>query len=177
MHNIVTNRLLLRNFSVLDFSAIHAYSSDSEVTKYTLFGPNTLDETRAFLVNVIKREYKKIPQHEFEYGIEYDQILIGAVSLHFDENSEVAEMGWILNPKYQHQGFAFEAANALKEYAIMNYPIKRLIAHCDSRNIASYKLMEKLGMHLVSIEKGVRIEKKDGTYIRDEMLYELLIHR
>ena len=35
--------------------------------------------------------------------------------------------------------------------------------------------MEKLGMHLESIHKDVRIEKKDGVHLRDERLYSMNI--
>ena len=175
MVSIISLRLKLRPFLYSDLDAIHEYASNPDVTQYTLFGPNTLDETRAFLVHVIENEYKSIPQRSCEYGIEYESKLIGAVSIHYNGTFQEAEVGWILNPKYQHQGFAYEAASALIKYGVNNFPLKRIIAHCDSRNTASYKLMEKLGMKFISIEKGVKIEKIDGIHYRDEMLYELRI--
>jgi len=169
---IITKRLILRSFVMSDLDDAHAYASDSEVTKYTLFGPNTIDETKAFIEGVISYE-EEIPQTHFEYAIAYDSHVIGAVSIHFQDDFQVAEMGWILNRNYQGQGFAYEAACALKETMIERYHPKRLIAHCDSRNTSSYRLMEKLGFHKESLTKGVEIHKKEGVVLRDELLYTI----
>lgn len=80
-----------------------------------------------------------------------------------------------INPLYQLQGFAYEAATTLINWASEHYPLKKVIAHCDDRNIPSYKLMEKLGMHLECIHKDVKIVKKDGVHLRDERLYSMNI--
>ncbi|MEW6607454.1 MAG: GNAT family N-acetyltransferase [bacterium] len=175
MNQIKSLNLVIRQFNTDDLDAIHAYASDSEVTKYMLFGPNTIDETRAFLDHVINHEYKAIPQRSFEYAIEYNHHLIGAVSIHFNETFEEAEIGWVINPLYQRQGFAYEAASTLINWAAEHYPLKKVIAHCDDRNISSYKLMEKLGMHLECIHKDVKIVKKDGVHLREERLYSMNI--
>src|SRR5258706_1386384 len=49
-----TERLILREFAQADFNAVHEYASDPLVTRYTSFGPNTVDETRAFLTRTIE---------------------------------------------------------------------------------------------------------------------------
>lgn len=174
MENIQTKRLLLRPFQMTDFDDVHAYSSDEEVTKYMLFGPNDTDETIAFLSFVVSYAHES-PQRHFEYAIEFNNRVIGAVSLHMNETFDEAEMGWVLSKDYHRKGIMFEAATALKDYAIKRFNINKIIAHCDSRNIASYKLMEKLGMHYMSIERGIVIRKKQGIVIRDELRYVLNI--
>ena len=173
MKNIQTKRLLLRPFQITDFTDVHAYSSDEDVTRYMLFGPNSPEETNAFLNFVVSYAHEQ-PQKHFEYAIEFHDHVIGAVSLHLNDRADEAEIGWVLHKDYHRKGIMFEASSALKNFALENFRLKRIIAHCDSRNIASYKLMEKLGMHYVSIEKGISIHKKQGTIIRDELLYELV---
>lgn len=174
MKNIQTKRLLLRSFRLTDFDDVHAYSSDEDVTKYMLFGPNTPEETWAFLNFVMSYNHEQ-PQRHFEYAIEYEQKVIGAVSLHVNNTLDEAEIGWVLNKNYHRKGIMFEAASALKNDAIKRFSLKRIVAHCDSRNVASYKLMEKLGLHYVSIEKGLKIQKKQGVVFRDELLYTLIL--
>src|SRR5258707_14836145 len=49
-----TERLILREFAQADFNAVHEYASDPLVTRYTSFGPNTVDETRAFLTRTLE---------------------------------------------------------------------------------------------------------------------------
>lgn len=155
---------------ITDFKDVHAYSSDEEVTKYMLFGPNSPEETQSFLNFVVSYAHEQ-PQKHFEYAIAYQGHVIGAVSLHLSETRDEAEIGWVLHKDYHRKGIMFEASLALMNFALENFSLKRIIAHCDSRNIASYKLMEKLGMHFVSVEKGIIIQKKQGTVIRDELLY------
>src|SRR6266403_1808386 len=48
-HLLHTHRLTLRDFVLSDFDAVHTYASDPLVTRFTSFGPNTLEETRDFL--------------------------------------------------------------------------------------------------------------------------------
>ena len=49
---IQTSRLELRDFRAKDFDAVHAYASDPLVTRFTSWGPNSEEETRAFLDSV-----------------------------------------------------------------------------------------------------------------------------
>ncbi len=174
MKDIITKRLILRSFLMSNLDDAHAYASDPEVTKYTLYGPNTIDETKTFIESVILYE-EEVPQTHFEYAIVYDSHVIGAVSIHFQDDFQVAEMGWILNRNYHGQDFAYEAALAHKEEMIKLYHPKKVIAHCDSRNTSSYRLMEKLGFHKESLTKGVEIHKKEEVVLRDELLYALNI--
>ena len=63
-------------------------------------------------------------------------------------------LGWIINRKYWGQGYAFESAKAVMEYFSANLGIRYFCAYCDTRNTASFKLMEKLGMKRVSESGG-----------------------
>ena len=44
-----THRLILRDLVLSDFEAVQDYASDPVVTRFTSFGPNTVEETREFL--------------------------------------------------------------------------------------------------------------------------------
>ena len=174
MKTIQTKRLLLRPFKYDDAIDINEYASNEDVVKYMLFGPNDLSETKDFLTFVIEKGYKANPLRLYEYGIEYDNRLVGAVSLNLNESLDSGEIGWILNPLYQKKGIMIEAASALVEYAKTELKIKKIIAHCDCRNVDSYKLMEKLGMKLNTVTPNVRKDKKNGQYEYDEFEYVLV---
>ena len=62
----------------------------------------------------------------------------------------VAEVGlfWAIDPDYQRQGYATEAAQALIDFAFQTLRVKRLIATTEYDNAASIGVMRKLGMHL-----------------------------
>jgi RimJ/RimL family protein N-acetyltransferase len=56
------------------------------------------------------------------------------------------EIGWTIHPAYQRQGYATEAAAALLHYGFAEMKLHRIIATCQPENVASYRVMEKIGM-------------------------------
>ncbi len=53
---------------------------------------------------------------------------------------------YAIDPEYQRQGYATEAARAMLEYAFKQLHVKRVIAMTDYANVASQNVMRKLGM-------------------------------
>jgi RimJ/RimL family protein N-acetyltransferase len=57
-----------------------------------------------------------------------------------------AELGWVLDPRYWHHGFATEAVRELLRYCFQDLRVRRVTANCFLRNEASWCLMERVGM-------------------------------
>ena len=141
---IATRRLQLRPLGSEYLQTVNEYALDPENTKYMCHLPNQhSEETVAFLRHVDAQWAMDTPE-VYEFAILYQNRHIGAVSLAFAQG--VGELGWILNRKYWGNGFAYEAASAVMQYFIQHMGVTHFIAHCDAENIASYKLMQKLGM-------------------------------
>ncbi|MBU1142201.1 MAG: GNAT family N-acetyltransferase [Firmicutes bacterium] len=172
IHPIYTKRLILRPFEYKDINDVHEYASDPDITKYMLFGPNTLEETKSFVHLIVETWYHEEPLKHYEMIVEKDGQVLGAVSIHLADDLLEGEMGWILKSSYWNQGYITEAATALKEFAIMELKVKRIVSHCDARNIGSMKVMEKIGLKRLSLTKNVRREKKSLEYVFDELCYE-----
>ena len=66
-----------------------------------------------------------------------------------------------MNKKYWNCGYVSEAATAVLEFAKTQLHLQRVTAQCDWRNIASARVMEKIGMQLID-ENGTR------TYVKRE---------
>ena len=171
---INTDRLMIVPMEMKYLKSTHEYAADLENTKYMLNLPNeTLDETKGFILYA-EEEWKKQEPTFFEYAIIMGGIHVGAISLYPDkDNKSSAELGWTVNKKYWKQGICAEAAKALVNYAIKNFEISRFIAHCDSENIASRAVMEKIGMSKID-EYGGRFNKQSADE-RRECLYEMII--
>ena len=60
--------------------------------------------------------------------------------------SEIGEVGYRINMKYQKKGYALEAVHALLSYLFKEMNVHKLIAVCLVKNTGSWALMEKLGM-------------------------------
>lgn len=158
---IKTERLRLRPMGLQDLSDVHAYASDPENTRFMLYLPNdTLEETEAFLCSA-SREWQLEQPSNYEFAIELDGQVIGAVSVFLEDDRTEGEMGWILNKRFWRQGYMLEAALAVRNYAIQKLGVMRLVAHCDDRNEPSWRLMEKLNFRLEDAN-GSRIYAKTG---------------
>lgn len=171
VHEIRTARLRLRPLQLSDLESVHEYAHDSENTLYMYHLPREREETAAFLSDVTK-EWEKDEPGFYEFAVELDGALIGAVSVYLNDRRDSGYLGWILNRKYWRNGYATEAAAALRDFALHTLRLRKLIATCDARNAASSRVMEKIGLTLES-DQGVRVYPKKNETAR-ELTYSLI---
>ena len=168
-----TERLILRDFNEDDFAAVHAYASDPMVTQYTDWGPNTEDETRAFLGRALDRRHVS-PRTEFDFAIvmKGDATLVGSCGLYVKHPEHREGMiGYVMNRHYWGQGIVTEAARAVAGFAFQQLHLHRLYATCDVENAASARVMQKLGMHR---EGHLREHLFERGRWRDSYIYAVL---
>ena len=168
---ITTERLQLKPLGSQYLQTVNNYAMDYENTKYMNCLPNeTTEETINFLKGVDEEWAKERPE-SYEFAIIYENKHIGAIGIHF--KNEVGEIGWIVHKKYWRNGFAYEAAQALVNYFINYMGTTHFIAHCDTENTASYRVMEKLGM--VRTDKYGGRRNRAATQDSFEYRYELIV--
>ncbi|MFC7374753.1 MULTISPECIES: GNAT family N-acetyltransferase [unclassified Brachybacterium] len=83
-----------------------------------------------------------------------------------------AEVGWVLDPAIQGQGLGTEFAAALLDLAFEGLGLRRVEAGCFAANLASRRVMEKIGMRC----EGVFIEEslhRSGRWL-DGMSWAML---
>lgn len=162
---IQTERLLFRPLALSDLKTAHAYAGDVENSKYMLFLPNeTIEDTEKFL-RYAEKEWQKDAPNAYEFAIVLDGEHIGAVSVELDGMRQEGELGWVLHQKHHGKGYGTEAAKAVLDFALKELKVKKLVAHCDARNAASKKVMENIGMTLVS-DEGMRTYR-DGERAKE----------
>lgn len=168
---IHTERLVLKPLGKHYLKSAIQYTMDYENTKFMCHLPDkAAKDTEEFLMNV-ENEWKKEKPRFLEFAILYNDIHIGAVSVYFEKDA--GELGWIINKSYWGNGFAYEAARALIDYTKTEIKVSHFMAHCDTENIASYKLMERLGMSRTGEWGGRR--NKSASEDSLEYQYELYI--
>lgn len=152
---IETERLVLRPVEARDWRAIHCYGSLPEVVRYLPHEPFTEDDARAFALRWSEQARQLEVAHPQSDGWpemlvvmnKADGRLIGHVPFErFSPKYRTREIGWVFDPDYQGQGIATEAARAVLGLAFSKLGLHRMVATCDPRNRASYRIMEKLGM-------------------------------
>ena len=84
----------------------------------------------------------------------------------------LAELGWVISPDHAGQGYATEAAAELLRICFEDLGVRRVVAQCLADNLASRRLMERLGMRLE--DHAVRESlHRSGRWI-DSMRYAIL---
>lgn len=138
---ILTPRLQLRAFSTEDASDLFEYLSDPRVYVYEPGDPVDRDQA-------LYRASEMAGSPDF-WAVELlaEKKVIGQVYFSQVEPHHIMtwELGYILSPKYHRSGYASEAARALVAYGFRRWDIHRVIAHCNPDNLASWKLLEKVG--------------------------------
>lgn len=70
---------------------------------------------------------------------------IGQVSLNAGPLFPERELGWLLYPGFEGNGYALEAATAMRNWAFETLRLETLVSYIHPENTASLRLAEKLG--------------------------------
>lgn len=85
-----------------------------------------------------------------QYIIQLDNLErtpIGVLHIHWYVKERGSwEIGYCIFPEYRGQGYCVEATKLVLKYAFEDWNAHKVVAMCNEYNIASYKVMEKLGM-------------------------------
>ena len=138
---IDTPRLLIRQFEFDDWHAVYAYTADAAVMAYLPGGPFAEERAREFVTNNAGEQ-----AGAFAVILKAERRLIGHMLFHPWFAPRTHEVGWVLHKAYHGRGFATEAAAALLKHGFETLQLHRIIATAQPENVASWRVMEKLGM-------------------------------
>jgi RimJ/RimL family protein N-acetyltransferase len=153
-----TSRLILRNLTAADFAPVHAYACNPLVTRYTSFGPNSEDETRAFIARSIESN-ASVPRRSHAFGVidRGSNTLFGGCGLEAcDDTGKHFSFGYVLHQDWWGKGFGKEAAGALVRFAFETLEAHRLWAYVFLENVASARILTSLGFRC----EGVALESQ-----------------
>jgi RimJ/RimL family protein N-acetyltransferase len=165
-----TERLTIREFEMGDLEIYHRIANEG-------FGEQTaentgLDDRRSWLEWTV-RSYRELDMlNQPPYGDravvhQEEGRLIGSVGLvpaigpfgqlpyfierdGYEDRHSRAEFGlyWVIDPAFQRQGYATEAAQALIDHLFTELNLSRVIATTEYTNQASMGVMKRLGMKI-----------------------------
>jgi [ribosomal protein S5]-alanine N-acetyltransferase len=141
-----TDRLRLRPFTDADADALYALHSNAVVLRYWDSPPWT-DRARADLFLARCRQIADEGTGA-RVAIERltDGVFLGWCGVtQWNPDYRSASLGYCLGEAAWGQGFATEAAGALVQWAFDTFDLNRLQAEADTRNVASGRVLEKLG--------------------------------
>jgi RimJ/RimL family protein N-acetyltransferase len=155
---IKTKRLMLREIKNGDFEELHSFGSLPKVCRYVVFGPNTETDTRNY-VKYAQMQNRKKPRSQYRLAIIQMETgrLIGDCNIIIANPADrEAHIGYALHPDFWNQGYATESVKGLIQYAFKQLSLHRIYATCDTKNLASKRVLEKSGM------------KYEGTFRKDK---------
>ncbi len=170
MPEIETERLYLREITLQDAEDIYEYMRLKEVTDFMFTACASLQECQRYLkVEFLSYERMGLPS---PYAIELKASgkVIGTCSFHTIEE-DTAQVGFVLNPFHQHQGYMSEAMEMLLEMGFEILDLRRITAMHMNGNTACQHLLERLGF----VKEGILREAVTrGDEALDMHLYSLL---
>lgn len=150
-----TARLILRPFTPEDAAGVYQYASDPEIGWNCGWPAHTsVENSREVIQSVLM-----IPKTWAITPKEHPEQAIGSIALldeqHANENLHPGELeiGYWIGRPFWNQGFASEAAQAVKDYAFDVLGVNALVAGYADFNPASGKVQHHLGMTQTGSEK------------------------
>lgn len=167
-----TERLLLRELREEDGPAIYDVFRDPVVTRYYGFSHLTRPEQGLALVRDRLREWTE--RTAIRWGLELRETgaLVGTVGyLGIDAKNAFCELGYDLHRDHWGRGLSTEAVRAILPFAFETLGMNRVEALSDPRNVASRRLLERLGFR----EEGtLRARFVHEGEIQDDIMYSRL---
>ena len=145
-----TTRLILRPFHSEDAGDVFEYLNEPTVNCFACMKLTSLEEAQKAVM-----ERAGDSEYTFAIVLRDGGKVIGEICAHPESSQpDMAENYvkdtfspcWMLNPAYQGQGYAFEAAKAFFDYLFYQKGARRIYAYTEDYNLSSQHLCERLGM-------------------------------
>jgi ribosomal-protein-alanine N-acetyltransferase len=150
MPTLETERLLLRDFVLSDWDALNAFLSDPAVTRFMHFASWDEGKRREWLTWLVQEA--STPHRDADnwaMTLRSTGRLIGWLIIGKSRHAAEAgtrECGYALDQRFWGQGYMPEALRAVFTYEFTVLGTHRIIAECETPNLASARVMQKCGM-------------------------------
>ena len=146
LHSISTERLILKPVQKEDAPFILELLNTPKWLKY--IGDrnvHTTEEASQYISEKMLPQFERLGFGNYVVIRKQDNIPVGTCGLYDREGLDGVDLGFAFLPEYENQGFGFEAATALKEKAMTEFGLSKLVAITLIENTNSQRLLYKLG--------------------------------
>lgn len=147
IETLETPRLWLRRLKLSDATRTQMLAGSRAVADTTRRIPHPYEMEEA--VHWLKWQEKEAYStafSNFAICFKENDALIGVIGLNFESHDQSAELGYWLGQPYWGQGLCTEAAREMIAHAFRDWDMHRVYAQCFSRNPASGRVLQKIGM-------------------------------
>ncbi|WP_079251725.1 GNAT family protein [Streptomyces sp. MP131-18] len=136
----------LRKLTLNDWQAVHSWASLEEACRYQPRGPNSEDQTRAF-VQTAAEAWSRARQQRFVCIARSENNPVGMDELHIrSHRHRQGEITCIVHPRAWGRGVGTAIGRELLSRGFRELGLHRIYATCDPRNLPSARVLGKPGM-------------------------------
>jgi ribosomal-protein-alanine N-acetyltransferase len=169
---LVTNRLLLREFRPGDLTALAASENNPKMCRFEKGIPD--QEAAGRYLEWAIQQANATPRSHYCLAISLpsEDKVRGRITLS-SQNSAIREweIGWAVGVPDWGKGYAPEAARQMLRFAFVELGAHRVVAFCHADNAASRRVMEKIGMQQ---DGRLRQTRWFNERWNDEFVYAIL---
>jgi ribosomal-protein-alanine N-acetyltransferase len=162
-------RLRLRRPRPSDAGAIFEFASDREAARYADWPVSTDISSVMQLLRGRDQAWNDGSEFYWVITLPAEEKVIGAIAC--SVSGHVAEFGYLLNRSFWFNGYATEAARAVVQWASSLPEVWRVAATCDIDNVASARVLEKVGLTLEAVLRRAIVRPNISSEPRDALLY------
>ena len=144
-----TERLIIRQWEDKDYRDLYEYASNPSVTRFLSFPTYVSLETAVERIASVKEQYSTGDMIN-DYCIELKEVgrVIGSIGIvkYKEKNEGEVEIGYVLNPNFQGNGYMTESLVGFFKYIKRNDIAKRVVLRHDVDNVKSGNVMKRAGM-------------------------------
>ncbi|WP_319501620.1 GNAT family N-acetyltransferase [uncultured Draconibacterium sp.] len=142
-----TSRLILRPCEEKDSKFIYQLLNSEKWLQYIGDrGVYSEEEARVYICEKMYPQLKKEGYGNYVVIRKADNVKMGTCGLFDRDGLEGIDIGFAFLPEFEGQGYAFEAAEKLKNVGIEEFKINNITAITAKYNLRSQRLLEKLGL-------------------------------
>ena len=153
-----TERLMVRESTVSDVRDFYRIYSEPSITYYMEGLYQDPEEEKAYMEAYIKQAYGFYGFGLWTVLLKPKGQVIGRAGLNVREGYELPELGFVIEKRYQGQGYGFEACSAILRYAKQELGFAHVQALVQEENRESRGLLQKLGF---AYERNVKEEGRE----------------
>lgn len=159
MMNVIieTDRLILRTFTIEDAELVYELNKDPEITIYTGDPLRDIEHAREVLEKSILPQYALYNHGRWAVLLKPSHEFLGWCGLKYRPELNIIDLGYRFKRSAWGKGYATESANACLDYGFQKLGLERICAHAMPANIASVKVLEKIGMRFIG--EGIEDDK------------------
>jgi len=167
-----TERLIIRRLKMTDSARVQLLANDYDIARMVTLMPHpyTLQDAQSWIA-LTHTEMDMKSSFAFGIVLKSEDVLVGSIKVGSEMLNRRSELGYWVGKAYWGQGYMTEAAGRAVQFGFEVLGLNRIFATHHRPNIASGRVMQKIGMTYEGTLRGHVIKMGQSV---DLCMYSIL---